>query len=86
MPTEVYAEIHKCVQASLESAPTKMRLDSIEYSQKRMFESLDKIKQIGSLTQETFIKNEFCPLKLDFDSYSIRTQYEDEEKERMEKE
>lgn len=36
-------------------------------------EALDKIKQIGTLTQETFVKNEFNPLKLDFDSYSIRT-------------
>ena len=50
-----------------------------------MMEALEKIKQIGTLTQETFIKNEFNPLKLDFDSYSIRTQYEDEERERMEK-
>lgn len=49
-------------------------------------EALDKIKQIGTLTQETFVKNEFNPLKLDFDAYSIRTQYEDEEKERVEKE
>ena len=32
------------------------------------------------------MKNEFNPLKLDFDAYSIRTQYEDEEKERMERE
>ena len=49
-------------------------------------EALEKIKQIGTLTQETFVKNEFNPLKLDFDSYSIRTQYEDEERERVEKE
>ena len=49
-------------------------------------EALEKIKQIGTLTQETFVKNEFNPLKLDFDAYSIRTQYEDEEKERMERE
>jgi hypothetical protein len=60
-----------------------MRLDHIEYATKRMFEGLAKIRQIGSLTQETFIKNEFNPLKLDFDSYSIRTQYEDEERERV---
>jgi len=38
------------------------------------------------LTQETFVKNEFNPLKLDFDAYSIRTQWEDEEKVRVEKE
>ena len=38
------------------------------------------------MTQETFVKNEFNPLKLDFDSYAIRTQYEDEERDRMEKE
>lgn len=47
---------------------------------------MDKIQQIGTLTQETFVKNEFNPLKLDFDAYSIRTQYEDEEKERQDKE
>ena len=86
LPTEVYAEIHRCMQATLESAPTKMRLDQIEYSHRRMMEALEKIKQMGTLTQETFIKTEFVPLKLDFDAYSIRTQYEDEEKERVEKE
>jgi len=32
------------------------------------------------------VKNEFNPLKLDFDSYQIRTQYEDEERDRLEKE
>lgn len=47
---------------------------------------MDKIAQIGSLTQETFVKNEFNPLKLDFDSYAIKTQYEDEEKERIARE
>ena len=83
LPNEVYGEIHRCMQATLESAPTKMRLDHIEYATKRMFEGLAKIRQIGSLTQETFIKNEFNPLKLDYDSYSIRTQYEDEERERV---
>ena len=86
LPTEVYAEIHRCMQATLESAPTKMRLDQIEYSHRRMMEALEKIKQMGTLTQETFVKTEFVPLKLDFDAYSIRTQYEDEEKERVEKE
>ena len=82
----MYGEIHRSLQAMLEAAPTKQRLDQIEYSHRRMMEALEKIKQIGSLTQETFIKNEFNPLKLDFDSYSIRTQYEDEERERMERE
>ena len=86
MPVEIYGEIHRAMAAAMESAPTKQRLDQIEYSHRRMMEALDKIKQIGTLTQETFVKNEFNPLKLDFDSYSIRTQYEDEERERMEKE
>ena len=40
------------------------------------------MKQIGTLTQEAFIKDEFIPLKLDFDHYQIKTQYEDEEKEK----
>ena len=86
MPTEIYAEIHKALAVSFAAAPTKMRLDQIEYSHRRMREAMDKIQQIGTLTQETFVKNEFTPLKLDFDAYSIRTQYEDEEKERLEKE
>ena len=50
LPTEVYAEIHRCMQATLESAPTKMRLDQIEYSHRRMMEALEKIKQMGTLT------------------------------------
>lgn len=86
LPVEMYGEIHRAMQAALESAPTKQRLDQIEYSHRRMMEALDKVKQIGTLTQETFVKNEFNPLKLDFDSYSIRTQYEDEERERLERE
>lgn len=70
--------------ATLETAPTKVRLDQIEFSNRRMAEALDKIKRIGTLTQESFVKAEFVPLKLDFDTYSIRTQYEDEEKEKLE--
>ena len=86
MPTEVYAEVHKAMQIALGSAPTKMRLDAIDYSHRRMKEAMEKIQRIGTLTQETFVKNEFNPLKLDFDAYTIRTQWEDEEKERVEKE
>jgi hypothetical protein len=44
LPNEIYSEIHKCLQATLETAPTKMRLDHIEFSQRRMYEALDKIK------------------------------------------
>ena len=51
-----------------------------------MIEALDKIRQVGTLTQETFQKSEFVPLKLDFDHYAIRTAYEDEEKEKEEAE
>ena len=51
-----------------------------------MQEAMDKIGRIGGLTQETFVKNQFNPLKLDFDAYSIRTLWEDEEKERVLKE
>jgi len=86
LPTEFYAEIHRAMQTAFQTAPTKMRLDLMDYSHMRMMEALEKIKQIGTLTQETFVKNEFTPLKLDFDAYSIRTQWEDEEKERLEKE
>ena len=43
-PIEMYGEIHRALSAMLESAPTKMRLDQIEYSHKRMMEALDKIK------------------------------------------
>ena len=73
LPTDIYAEVHKALQVTLTTAPTKMRLDQIEYSNTRMREALEKIQQIGTLTQETFIKNEFNPLKLDFDAYQIRT-------------
>ena len=47
---------------------------------------MDKIRQVGTLTQETFQKAEFVPLKLDFDHYAIRTAFEDEEKEKEEAE
>ena len=50
LPTETYAEIHRAISAALESAPTKMRLDTIEYSHKRMMEALDKIKQVNTMT------------------------------------
>ena len=50
LPTEIYAEVHRALSATLESAPTKMRLDQIEYSHRRTMEALDKIKQIGTLT------------------------------------
>ena len=86
LPTEMYAEIHTAMYQTLLTAPTKMRLDLMDYSQKRMCDALEKIGRIGSLTQETFVKNEFVPLKLDFDAYAIRTQYEDEERERIERE
>ena len=61
-----------------------MRLDQMNYSNQRMVEALDKIRQVGTLTQETFQKAEFVPLKLDFDHYAIRTAFEDEEKEKEE--
>ena len=32
LPNEIYSEIHRCLQTTLETAPTKMRLDQIEYS------------------------------------------------------
>ena len=51
-----------------------------------MIEALDKIKQVGSLTQETFEKAEFKPLQLDFDAYAIRSTLEDEEREKLDKE
>lgn len=51
-----------------------------------MTEAMDKISRIGGLTQETFHKNEFVPLKLDYDSYAIRTKLEDEKKEKEEEE
>ena len=44
LPVEMYGEIHRALSASLESAPTKQRLDQIEYSHRRMMEALDKIK------------------------------------------
>ena len=84
LPTELYAEIHRALFVSFENAPTKMRLDQIEYSQKRTNEALAKIAQIGTLTQETFAKNVFNPLRLDFDQYAVKTLFEDEEKEKQE--
>ncbi len=50
LPTEIYAEVHRALAACLESAPTKMRLDQIEYSHRRMMEALEKIKHIGTIT------------------------------------
>ena len=50
LPTEIYAEVHKAMQITLASAPTKMRLDQIDYSNKRMREALERVAQIGTLT------------------------------------
>ena len=84
LPTEVYAEIHRALFLSFENAPTKMRLAQLEYAKTRTNEALAKIAQIGTLTQETFAKNVFNPLRLDFDYYAVKTLFEDEEKERQE--
>ena len=86
LPTEIYAEVHDALYASFLTAPTKMRLDQINFSVRRMSEALEKVHRIGTFTQETFVKNEFVPLKLDFDAYAIKTQYEDEERIRVEQE
>ena len=32
LPTEIYAEIHRALFVSFENAPTKMRMDQIEFS------------------------------------------------------
>ena len=44
LPTEVYSEIHRAMYAAFEKAPTLMRLNQIEFSQKRMMEACEKIK------------------------------------------
>ena len=61
-----------------------MRMNQIDYSHSRMCEAVEKIGRIGGVTQETFNKSDFVPLKLDYDAYSIRIKYEDEEKEKEE--
>ena len=83
-PMELLREIHYALQASLASAPTKMRLDQVEHSQRKCAEIVDKIKNIGTLHQERFIKNEYQTLKIDFDAYDLRTKWEDEEKAKQE--
>ena len=84
LPMETLREIHFAMQAALASSTTKMKLDQVEYSQKRVVELVDKIKQIGTLTQERFIKDEYQALKIDFDVYHLRTLWEDEEKAKAE--
>ena len=49
-----------------------------------MTEIIEKIKHIGTLHQERFIKNEYQTLKIDFDAYHLRTIWEDEEKAKLE--
>ena len=84
LPMEQLREIHFALQASLTTAPTKQRLDQVEHSQKRVTEMVEKIKQIGTLGQERFMKNEYQTLKIDFDAYHLRTIWEDEEKAKVE--
>ena len=72
LPTEVFTEIHKALHASFQNAPTKMRMNQIDYSYERMMDAVEKVGRIGHITQDAFQKNEFVPLKLDFDAYSIR--------------
>ena len=43
-PMEILREIHYAIQAALASAPTKMRLDQVEHTQKRSLEIVEKIK------------------------------------------
>ena len=82
-PMEICTYIHQALKASLESAPTKMKLDSIEYSQKRVKEILDKITAIGTENEEPFVKNDYKILKLDMDAFNIRNQWEEEERQRQ---
>lgn len=60
-----------------------MKLDSIEYSQKRVKEVLDKITAIGTENEEPFVKNDYKILKLDMDAFNIRNQWEEEERQRQ---
>ena len=61
-----------------------MKLDQVEYTQKRVVDIVEKIKQIGQLTQERFVKDEYQTLKVDFDAYHLRTLWEDEQKAEQE--
>ena len=48
LPSEMYSEMHRAMQATLASAPLKMRLDQIEFSQLRMQEAMEKISRVGT--------------------------------------
>ena len=48
LPSEMYSEMHRAMQATLASAPLKMRLDQIEFSHLRMQEAMEKISRVGT--------------------------------------
>ena len=70
-PMEICTHIHNALKAGLETAPTKMRLDAIEHSQKRVKEILDRINAIGTANEEPFVKEDYRILKLDLDAFSL---------------
>ena len=78
--------IHKALKASLETAPTKVRLDHFEHAQFTVQEIVNRINNIGTVKEEAFIKDEYRVIKLDMELFGIRQQWEEEERERIERE
>lgn len=64
--------IHNALKATLENAPTKMKLDCTEYSLKHVKEIIDKIAAMGTQNEEPFVKKDFKILKLDMDAFNLR--------------
>ena len=69
---EICTYIHNALKASFENAPTKMKLDATEHSQRHVKEIIDKIATMGTSNEEAFIKDDYKILKLDMDAFNIK--------------
>lgn len=86
LPMEICAQIHGALSSSLETAPTKMRLDMVDNSAKRVKEILEKIKNVGTENEKPLNKTELKTLRLDFEHFRLTQKFDMEELERIERE
>lgn len=86
LPMEICAQIHGALSSSLETAPTKIRLDTVDNSAKRVKEILEKIQNVGTEKERPLNKTELKTLRLDFEHFRLTQKFDNEENDRIERE
>ena len=86
-PMEICTQIHSALKASFEHAPTRQKLDAMEYSSSHLQEIMNKINRIGqALPEDALLKDNYRILRLDVDMFNLAQQWEQEEMQRVENE